>query len=140
MRLIQFFKEQIEKIRGFFKRKSASPPSMSNQRISIRSVNQRPVLTPTAEQNISVSVGDGNDSDTPRITIRGVNQRTPIASGGNVYSNEVDVQNANLGRGITVMRQRKPGRCPLCATRGGITESADGGNRWLCPACGSTFN
>jgi hypothetical protein len=144
MGLIQFMKNQIEKIKNFFRRKKNSSLSGGSQRIVIRSRNERHAPTPIVEPNITVNPIniESNNSDAPRITIRSVNRRTPIAAGGNVYSSEVSVQNANLGHGITVMRQRKPGRCPICATRGCVVENTGGGrHRWLCtePSCGSTF-
>lgn len=123
-RFFSFMKEQFEKIK--------KPPvsNAQSQKIVIRS---RHDSHPTSDQN-------NVPEDIPKITIRGVNQRTPIASGTNIYRTEVDVQNTNLGGGITVNRQRKPGRCPLCATRGGIIENPGGRPRWKCPACDSTFN
>jgi len=141
MGIIQFFKDQIEKIKAFFNRRKVSSPSTNEQRISIHSIN-RPAQTPIERSASSNPNNETASGDAPRITILTVNRRTPIASGGNVYSSEVSVQNANLGRGITVMRQRKPGRCPICATRGSVVENTGGGrHRWLCtePSCGSSF-
>lgn len=135
--ILDFFKNQFEKIKRYFSGNKNMPTNEQNNRIVIRS--RRDAIS-TGEQRIQPIQNNQEEFDTPKITIRSVNQRTPMASGTNVYRSEVDVQNANLGRGITVMRQHKPGRCPLCATRGEIIENPEGRPRWKCTTCDSTFN
>ncbi len=71
------------------------------------------------------------------ITIRNINKRTAPISGTLA---EGSGQQTDLGNGITMKRQRKPNRCPICATTGKIEANADGRNKWLCKACGHTFN
>lgn len=78
-------------------------------------------------------------TDAPKIKIRAVH-RPETEAGSNVYRDEVEVERRNLGGGIVVNRQRKPGRCPICATRGKVIENTDGGDHWKCNECGSTFN
>jgi len=128
VRLISFIKEQIEKIIRFFNK-----PSVAN-------TQSKKIVIKARHESLLSSVHSYESEEVPKITIHGVNQRTPIATGTNVFRTDVDVQNTILGNGITVNRQRKPGRCPLCATRGGITENPDGNLRWKCSTCDSTFN
>lgn len=141
-RIIDFIKEQIDKLKKKFKKKSLAVDTQT-PKIVIRSRHNPLSFSQSQPQTAAVPNSDEAESP-PRIMIHSVNQRTPIASGTNVYRNDVDVQNPNLGRGITVNRQRKPSRCPMCATsRGQITENAGGNPRWKCtdpPGCGGTFN
>lgn len=83
---------------------------------------------------------DESSNDIPQITIGEVHRRDPDTIGSNVYRSEIDVQNQNLGHGIIVKKQHKPGRCPLCATQGKIVGNNAGSDRWKCEECGSTFN
>ena len=133
VRFMNFVKEQFEKMKSFIKkRKSIIADNQSQQKIVIRS---RHDAMPSFEAQSVVFV-----EETPRITIHNVNQRTPIAFGTSVYRDDIEVQNTNIGSGIIVNRQRKPGRCPLCATRGEIIENPSGNRRWKCNACASLFN
>ena len=129
-RIIELIKNKFEEIKQFFIKKKRSAIDNQIHKIVINARHNSPSYQ-NEQANELVGV--------PKITILGVNQRTPVASGTNVYRTEVDVQNTNLGNGITVNSQRKPGRCPICATRGGILENPNGSPRWLCPVCDSTF-
>lgn len=81
-----------------------------------------------------------SSDEPPQITIGEIHRRVPDAVGTDVYRSEVDVQNPNLGHGITVRKQHMPGRCPLCATQGKVVANTNGNRRWRCEECGSTFN
>ena len=76
---------------------------------------------------------------TPKIKVRAIH-RNDSTTNENVYQDEVDVVNRNLGRGIVVNKRRKPGRCPICATRGKVVANTSGGDSWRCIECDSTFN
>ena len=76
------------------------------------------------------------NAENGKITIHRVNRRVSSASS----EVEADVQNRNLGRGITVNKQRMPVRCSICATRGKIIENPGGSPKWKCNACDSTFS
>ena len=123
-------KKQLEKIREYFERRNSESADDQGKRIVIRARNDH---GSTGVQGEEIEVD-------PKITIRGVNKRVPIVSGDNIYSGDLNVPNKNIGRGITVKKQRKPVRCPICATRGGIIENPGGDPRWKCPACNETFN
>jgi tRNA(Ile2) C34 agmatinyltransferase TiaS len=127
---INYIRGLFEKMKESRRKKRASAKDSQGQRIVINS----------RSDSASVSNHDNAASNTPKINVRGINQRTPIAYGTNTYRADINVQNISLGNGITVNRQRKPGRCPICASRGGISENSDGRPRWRCSECDSTFN
>ena len=133
IKILTFIKNQFEKIKEYFSKENITVSDEQNKKIVIRTHNDPYSLS---IQDIQIN----ETIDAPKITIRGVNERVPIASGTNVYRSEAEVQNANIGHGITVKKQRKPGRCPNCATRGEIVENSEGNQRWKCPVCNYAFN
>ncbi len=115
----------FDKIKNFFnKRKnlneSSKPTIVIRERHDIDS------------EHYSQSFDEG-----PRITIREVHREGTTATGD---LSEVEVQTPNLGHGITVKKQHKPSRCPMCATKGKVVANPSGRERWKCEECGSTFN
>ena len=123
------------KVSDFLKRVSSffsgddSPAGSGRPTIEIRGRNDS---TTQRQQRTS--------SNPPRIKIGVINQRLPNGSGTNPYRGEVEIPKTNIGRGITVKKQRRPGRCPLCATKGKVVENVSGRDRWRCEECDSTFN
>lgn len=82
---------------------------------------------------------DSSFTDVPKIKIGEVHRHNS-ATISDVYRDEVNVVNQNIGKGITVNKQRKPGKCPICATPGRVAANVNGGDKWICKECGSTFN
>ena len=122
----------IEKIKSYFKRNKPVVADNPINRIEIRARNDTiPIFSQTRDFFANIP---------QKIIVYRINSRTPIASGTNVYKSEVDVLNKNLGQGVTVRKQRKPGCCSQCRTPGMVVENTDGSNRWRCGKCGLTFN
>ena len=128
-RLMGKFKDWWERIKSKLKGEPVSSSS-EKPKIVIKARHDSPTPPTPSSPNA------------PRITIGNINRRTPTASGTNGYRGEVEVSNPNIGRGITVSRRRKPGRCPNCATTGCIIENPGGRPKWKCtvPECGHTFD
>lgn len=82
---------------------------------------------------------DSSSADAPKIKIGEVHTRESAAI-RDVYRDGVNVVNQNIGKGITVNKQRKPGKCPICATQGRVEANVNGGDKWICEECGNTFN
>lgn len=76
---------------------------------------------------------DSNTQNIPRITI--MNDRTSASSNTN---RRVESSNS-ISQGITVRNQRKPRRCPMCATTDNITERLSGRQKWQCTECQHIF-
>jgi len=62
----------------------------------------------------------------PRIVIRARSDVASVDAGGDAGN-------------VTVIAQRKPGRCPMCATTGCVTENPRGRPKWKCSECGHLF-
>ena len=127
----------IKMLKNIFKKRDGS----SDENVPAVNENQNKQIVIKA-RNDSVSTTSQNEKIiiTPKIEIKKVNKHTPPSSGTHVDGREVSVKRKNLGRGMTVNKQRKPGRCPICATTGGIIENPGGTPRWKCSACNETFN
>ena len=115
-----WFKRITKKL--FRKKSPSSPP-----RIVIKEWNERRPISTQHTPNA------------PKITIKEASSRTFPISGSNLSPNEAEVSNSCLGQDIIVRKQRKPSRCPMCATRGCITENYGERLRWFCSVCRHTF-
>jgi rubrerythrin len=118
----------FEKIKSFFNKKKFLDKS------------SRPTIEIHDRYNLNSMQHSHSSSEVPQITIREVHRCIQTETERDIYRREVDVPNPNIGHGITVKKQRKPGRCPLCATKGKVVENTARGGRWKCEECGSTFN
>lgn len=87
----------------------------------------------------SAQPAGSSPADVPKIKIGEIHRYKSEAI-KDVYRDEVNVVKKNIGKGITVNKQRKPGKCPICATQGSVAANAGGGDKWICEECGSTFN
>lgn len=102
--------------------------------------SERPMIEIRARNDSTSQQQQRTSTNLPRIEILGINQRLPNGSGTNPNRDEVEIFKSNIGRGMTVKKIRKPGRCPLCATKGKVVANVGGGDRWRCEKCDSTFN
>lgn len=125
--LFENAKEQIKRIRVSFRKKSPLKTDKAKT-ITIRQRNDPPSNSVTT-------------SEAKKITIRGINQAPPPESTINIFAHSVEMQN-NSSIGMTVKNRRRPSRCPICRTEGGVIENLDGSPQWKCtaPDCGRTFN
>jgi|GEM_PF-3748264 len=127
--LLEKVKKYLNKVKKHFNKDNS--PSTSKPTIEIRG---RHDSQPTLQTRSA--------TDSLRITIGEAHRRPSTAEGTVDYGSELDVQhrNRNVGRGITVKKQRKPRKCPLCATYGKVVANTGRGDRWRCEDCGLTFN
>ena len=108
----------IEKIKRHF---TGSKIDEKGERPTIR-IHERHVLPPPSAPE-----------STPKIKVRAVHRNGSAAG-------ETDIVNRDIGKGIVVNKHGKPGRCPICATRGKVVVNMSGDGSWTCEECGSTFN
>lgn len=113
-------KDLIEKIKRYF---TGGKIEKSGERPTIRIRERHEINSPSHPALES----------TPKIKVRAIHRNDSAAG-------ETDIVNRVLGKGIVVNECRKPGRCPICATRGKIVVNMSGDDSWMCEECGSTFN
>lgn len=100
----------------------------------IRERSERPTIRIRKQhETISSPLPPSDSESTLKIKVHAIHRNNSAVG-------ETDIINRDIGKGIVVNKCRKPGRCPICATRGKVVVNMRGDDSWMCKECGSTFN